>query len=359
MGVYSGPEIVNNGLVFHYDMSNTEKSWKGKPTTNLISNPTEEMSRGEFGQYRDLAPIFDANGLVPYSLSMDIKVNKPGNVLVYMQNGSSSKYGFVSSQVSATTQYQRFYFNNLTPSLTGDGSTAATLATYTTYGSGVNPTVKNIQLELGTFATPFVNGTRSNTQAIIDVTKNNTITASSLTYNSDGSFSFASASDNYMYITPSSSLNAIKGSSAVTAEAWVYYTSYSGGTESYSVITLWGSPWVWLLENPSNTLRFRITAGGSDTNISDTTTHPLNTWIHVVGTYDGANKAIYINGSLRNSSAQTGTLGSPGGSPVIGTYQGTNYSMNGKIASVKIYNRALTATEIKQNFEAQRYRYGI
>ena len=32
----------------------------------------------------------------------------------------------------------------------------AMLAMYTGYGSGINPTVKNIQLELGAYATPFV-----------------------------------------------------------------------------------------------------------------------------------------------------------------------------------------------------------
>ena len=199
MAVFSGPEIPNNGLVFYYDMNNTQKSWIGKPTTNFISNPTEEMTRGEFGQYRDLAPIFDTNGLVPYSLSMDIKVNKPGSVYVYMQNGSSTKYGFVATSVSATTEYQRFYFNNITPVISTPSDTAAMLATYTTYGSGVNPTVKNIQLELGSFSTPFVNGTRSNTQALLDLTGQKTITAANLAYASNNTFSF-DGTNNYMTI---------------------------------------------------------------------------------------------------------------------------------------------------------------
>jgi hypothetical protein len=160
MSSSAGPTISLTGLVLDFDTANTQKSWLGKPTTNYIFNPTEEMARGEFGQYRDLAPAFNTYGLVPYSLSMDIKANKPGSILVYMQNGSSTKYGFVSNNVNVTTDYQRFYFNNITPSISNAGDTAATLATYTGYGSGINPTVKNIQLELGSFATPFVNGSR-------------------------------------------------------------------------------------------------------------------------------------------------------------------------------------------------------
>jgi hypothetical protein len=94
---------------------------------------------------------------------MEIKGNIAGTCHVYMQNGSYTKYSFVSQSVTLTTEYQRFTFSNLTPA----GPTAAWLANtptderamlamYTGYGSGRNPTVKNIQIELGAYATPFV-----------------------------------------------------------------------------------------------------------------------------------------------------------------------------------------------------------
>ena len=35
MSCHAGPDIVENGLVFCYDMNNTQKSWRGKPTTNF------------------------------------------------------------------------------------------------------------------------------------------------------------------------------------------------------------------------------------------------------------------------------------------------------------------------------------
>jgi len=37
MSASSGPSILTNGLVFDYDMSNTKKSWIGKPATNTCS----------------------------------------------------------------------------------------------------------------------------------------------------------------------------------------------------------------------------------------------------------------------------------------------------------------------------------
>ena len=38
MALTHSPNIVTTGLVFSYDMGNTEKSWKGQPTTNLVGD---------------------------------------------------------------------------------------------------------------------------------------------------------------------------------------------------------------------------------------------------------------------------------------------------------------------------------
>ena len=33
-----GPKVANDGLVFYMDSSNTRRSWRGKPTVNLIGS---------------------------------------------------------------------------------------------------------------------------------------------------------------------------------------------------------------------------------------------------------------------------------------------------------------------------------
>jgi hypothetical protein len=165
--------------------------------------------------------------------------------------------------------------------------------------------------------------------------------------------------NDYIDCGNTSSLSAIGGTSNITVSAWVYYTAYGGGGQSYSVITVKGNPWTWLMENPSNTFRFRITAGGSDVNINDTSTHALNIWYNVVGTYDGANMRIYVNGVLKNTRVQTGTLATNTVTAKIGTFQGTSYNVTGRIANVSVYNRTLSAAEVAQNFEALRGRFGI
>jgi hypothetical protein len=348
MALSHSPQTVTNDLVFYYDMGNPQKSWKGKPTVNYITSPTEEMARGEFGQYRDLAPTFNTYGLVPYSLSMDMKVNTPGNVFVYMQNGSSTKYAFVGANVSATTEYQRFYFNNITPSISTSSDTAATLATFTGYGSGVNPTVKNIQLELGTFATPFVNGTRSNTQAISNLINNNTITATSLTYAADGTFSFNGSSNNL-------NIGSFGGySTNITCEAFFKTTS--------------AATWKNIVCGPTGDLIFTINGnlvnfgcqGNTPIPHANFSTTIVNTgnWFHAAATYDGSTVKIYVNGVLESTTARSGTI-TAGAKNIGSSSGGSNEYFNGTIDNVKIYNRALSAAEIQQNFAALRGRYGL
>jgi len=154
------------------------------------------------------------------------------------------------------------------------------------------------------------------------------------------------------------SLSSIGATTNITVSAWVYYTAYGGGGQTYSVITVKGSPWTWLLENPNNTFAFRITAGGSDVNIADTSKHLLNTWYQVVGTYDGSNIKIYVNGILKNTRAQTGLLATNTAAATIGEWQGS-YNLTGKIPGVFIYNRTLNTAEILQNYNERKTRYGL
>jgi hypothetical protein len=87
-----------------------------------------------------------------------------------------------------------------------------------------------------------------------------------------------------------------------------------------------------------------------------------NQWVHSVITYDGSNANLYINGSLdktQNLGSITFDIGA--GFPVsIGQDPpGANEFFNGRISNAKIYNRALTAAEVLQNFNAQKARFGL
>lgn len=139
---------------------------------NLLLNTNKEypIPSREFLQTEDLSVVFDKYPLTQkYSLSFDMKATKQGNVNVYMQNGSGTKYNFVYDTVLATTEYQRFKFEGLSPSLSKNTETKAMLAFYGTYDSGVFPIVKNIKLELGNKATDYTQAPEDIDKSINDV----------------------------------------------------------------------------------------------------------------------------------------------------------------------------------------------
>jgi hypothetical protein len=111
-------------------------------------------------------------------------------------------------------------------------------------------------------------------------------------------------------------------------------------------------------------IRWRMKIGAITT-LSTTTATYMNTsnWYQVVGTYTSGTRRLYINGVLVTFDTQTGTIATNSGGMSIGVYGGFNgsrgYYYNGNLSSCKVYNRALTAEEIQQNFNATRGRYGI
>jgi hypothetical protein len=81
-----------------------------------------------------------------------------------------------------------------------------------------------------------------------------------------------------------------------------------------------------------------------------------NIWYHLAFTFDGTTGYGYLN-----TIQTTGSIGSNGGTignSILSSYGAGEY-LNGNISNVQIYNRALSAAEIDQNFQATRDRYGI
>ncbi|MCL4417657.1 MAG: DUF2341 domain-containing protein, partial [Actinobacteria bacterium] len=99
--------------------------------------------------------------------------------------------------------------------------------------------------------------------------------------------------------------------------------------------------------NNSNKLWF-WPSGGNDKYSSGTI--PLNTWTYVVCTYNGSNLVIYINGAVDStqsmSAPQTPTFLKIGSESWVTGY------MNGSIDEVRIYNRALSSTEVSNLYAA-------
>jgi len=80
-----------------------------------------------------------------------------------------------------------------------------------------------------------------------------------------------------------------------------------------------------------------------------------------VATYDGANLKLYENGILRQTgSSFTSNVSNSATNLEIGRGSGVNnYVWNGNIAQVSIYNKALSANEVQQNYNALKGRFGL
>jgi len=74
-------------------------------------------------------------------------------------------------------------------------------------------------------------------------------------------------------------------------------------------------------------------------------------------TVDGSNFNVYIDGSLNNSTTSASTPTGANGSFWLGTFNGIGEFHQGSIYSARVYNRVLSASEARQNFEATKGRY--
>jgi hypothetical protein len=89
----------------------------------------------------------------------------------------------------------------------------------------------------------------------------------------------------------------------------------------------------------------------------------LNIWYHVIGTYDGATVRQYVNGNLDTQLSYVGTSQSGGEIRIARRWdEVSNNSANffsGDISVARIYNRALTAIEVTQNYNALKTRFNL
>ena len=199
---------------------------------------------------------------------------------------------------------------------------------------------------------------RSNTTWYdISLSGNNGTLTNGPTFNSDngGSIVFDGTND---YSNNINFTNA--NTSSGTICGWVYPDSNGnndqmviniGGTSTYG-----GTRVIRILSNKWSFATYG--SGTEDWNfINDVT---FNTWSHVVGVWSGTSLNFYQN-TVGYSATRTGVV-TPVGSVFrvgISAWDINDRPFKGKISSVQIYNRALTQTEILQNFNAQKSRFGL
>jgi Concanavalin A-like lectin/glucanases superfamily/Secretion system C-terminal sorting domain len=101
----------------------------------------------------------------------------------------------------------------------------------------------------------------------------------------------------------------------------------------------------------TNSKNAQFTNAISDMDSGDGNELVKGTWWHVTMVHDGVNDIIYVNGIETKRKPATGTLNSTARPLVFGNnpIEGGQY-FNGALDNVKIYNKALTAAEVKKLF---------
>lgn len=121
--------------------------------------------------------------------------------------------------------------------------------------------------------------------------------------------------------------------------------------------------WIYQVTDPGYFLFQRYEPVGAQyPGASITDTVRLDTWYQIVGVSSSTTLQLYLNGSLVATSTYA-TASSYVSSTVpynVGTIEQQNaYSHAGEIPISRLYNRALTSEEVKQNFDAIRGRFSI
>ena len=83
------------------------------------------------------------------------------------------------------------------------------------------------------------------------------------------------------------------------------------------------------------------------------------TWYNLCVVASTTDFKIYVNGTLESTTTNSGSMAGSYGSLHIGSLNGSSNFFNGRMSSVLVYNKALSATEVTQNFDAIKSRYGL
>ena len=401
MGLAHLPKIVTDGLAFLYDTADN-KSYQGEPTTNLVTNP--DFSTGNLTGWSststshgdvDVSEVSSENGynffhkkvnktgnggqdrLVESStynidtskrttISIDFWTNPQNdyNIAFYGRGTTAddttydekplSNNGTTTSTVDLGDGWTRYIYTLQTGWYTGSGNTFR-VAVYPDYGGRglMEYKVRKVQVEQKPHVTTFVNGTRSATQGLLDRTKNSTIDISNVSFDSNAQITFDGTDD---YIALPSDIRSIFTSYPNCMECVLKKSSSDqGDMVAFDIdITRWNLNYNMYVSNQwsfdfYDGTEHVIAAGNYD-----------DEYVHfVLQQLSNGTMQIYANGVLKGS-ASASNLAPNGSSIRIGSRSnGDSRYFNGDIPIMKIYNRALTAAEVAQNFNAQRSRFEL
>ena len=186
---------------------------------------------------------------------------------------------------------------------------------------------------------------------------NITFTSPYLTYN--GTSSTMSVADNSL-LEP--------GTGDFTFETWVYYSAFAGSSRVIAGKTDGGNAadWSYGIRTQSNGNTYLEVGNGTTTVTSPTYTVSTGQWYQIVGVWTNVASnsiALYVNGVSIGSNSHSFTSVKNSTHPLyFGSFDGGatfGQWFNGRMGITRMYSSALTASQILQNYNAERTTYGL
>jgi len=393
MATGGGPFPINNGLIFGYDIGQpifsnnlNTRYYKGRPTTNEISGTGLGVYNNAGGNVsvsmETMSETFQGAQVIKQTLT---PVTAQG--VSWLSNGNNPGIGVVTGGGGGTggvfTGHSIFFkpmvpmhsspiFTNYSNiggwqssgnfESVGDGWFRAFVTWYDTVSRSdgkywaINPlqAVLNKPIVIywaGPFkeslnsstVSPYVHTSRSNTTSLLDLKKRSTINLSNISYNSSNQITFDGTDDFINVTTNFGSLG----------QYTIEHVSNQGSVNRMPISSV-NPPLFYQYGDNS----WYYTHGGVAGEYYYPKSTTISGWGHWVIVYNGSHVRIYRNGVFEGQQATTGTANWSNGIR-IGNYTYGGYPWNGQMAVVKMYNRALTDTEVSQNYNSYKTRFAI
>ena len=343
------PHVPNSGLVKEI-IPNGFNAIYGKVTDciRLHYNRTDGVTDGM--SYNVDCTVTPSTTYTVSFWSRSVDTNAVGKQIQYQNynytGGSAAGfYGYFTLGPIGVWQKQSFTFTY----------TYGTIISYW-FANGSPPfkwDLANIQVEQKDHSTAFVAGSRSNTQGLLDLTGGSTIDLTNAGYNASSEISF-NGSSNYI-TTPTINLG-----NAFTVSAWFNSSGVAGDTVIVGTDANGCDNWLGV----SGGYLYGFVTQIADVNnftFSGATALSNNQWYHGTIVANGNTVTLYLNGKQDYTTTTAFTIGAWNGVFSIGRRcpAVAQRFFNGKIETVSMYNRALSASEILKNFNSQRSRYSV
>lgn len=177
-------------------------------------------------------------------------------------------------------------------------------------------------------------------------------TINGATFNSNGYFVFNPA--NTLERISFSGAGLAVGTGDYTIEMWIHHTDISG-QQTYFTDAFGDTAGPYFAKQDTTNVIGLYYGGGWTA--TGSTALSVNTWYHVAVVRNSGTSTLYLNASSDGSGSDTVNI--TNSDMDIGDSDTSSGQMKGYIGETRFYNKALTSTEVSQNFNATRAKYGV